>query len=84
MLLVCAVVAPGAHGVPVDGEVRPDASPVEDHGPSPAGHRAVLSLLLTPRKVKVKKRRCCVSTEGEVSQYDPRLMEQRGPCPAYH
>ena len=55
MLLVCTVVAPGAHGVPVDGEVRPDASPVEDHGPSPAGHRAVLSLLLTPRKVKVKK-----------------------------
>ena len=49
VLHVGTVVPPGAHGVPVDGEVRPDAPPVEHHGPGPAGHGTILSLLFRPR-----------------------------------
>ena len=45
---VCTVVPPDAHGVPVDGEVGPDGPPMEHQGPRPAGHRAILSLLIRP------------------------------------
>ena len=48
MFHVCTVVPPGAHGVPVDGEVGPDGPPMEHQGPGPAGHRAILSLLFKP------------------------------------
>ena len=48
MFHVCTVVPPGAHCVPVDGEVGPDGPPMEHQGPRPAGHRAILSLLVRP------------------------------------